>query len=710
MREARFACVLHGIFPGFRHRAHALTMSIMCGIAGIVAWEDRFGISRDLLRRMSAAIAHRGPDGDEISINHLQQASPENPQAGFAFRRLAILDLDPRAMQPMTDGRRTLVFNGEIYNFRELRDRLNQAAPGYAWQTTGDTEVLLRAFAVYGEKCVDHLNGMFAFAVWDAQDRSLFITRDRMGQKPLYFAVQCDSDAGQRDSDLSQRSIDAAHRDAGALPRESPTSPARAIAFASELPALFALPWIDRRINDDSLLNYLRFGWLPHGQTIYRGVQQLLPAHCMRITRAGVTTRKYFDESRSADSADDASGNGKNSAIPRRDRSSIVVATKKLLARAVQRQLISDVPLGCFLSGGIDSSIIASIMRKLVPANQPVMTFSIGFDDPRYDETQYALEVAKHLGTQHHQFIVHPSAAADLPAIAASFGEPFGDSSALPTYYLSRETRRHVKVALSGDGGDELFAGYDRYRALRLSANLRKFAPASALRLLAKITGKPTGHPKSAITRAKRFIASLQYPAARRYSNYLRLMEDDLIVRLLQKPPTSAQLTTDPIAEAYEQAREEKEIIPAAMSVDRAIYLPDDLLAKVDRASMLHALEVRSPFMDHELVAFAAGLKTNQLLSSHPKQLLREAFANDLPLNVFARKKMGFAIPIGHWLRTSLRPMLQDHLFAADSFASAYFNRAVIEQMIDDHQREKADHSQRLYALLMLELWWKSQS
>jgi asparagine synthase (glutamine-hydrolysing) len=314
--------------------------------------------------------------------------------------------------------------------------------------------------------------------------------------------------------------------------------------------------------------------------------------------------------------------------------------------------------------------------------------------------------VAAQLGTVHRQFIVRPDAATDLPALAAVFGEPFADSSALPTHYLARETRGYVKVALSGDGGDELFGGYDRYRALALTEALVGVWP-QALKALARMASVVPGvHGKSRGARLKRLLASVHEPPARRYASYVRLFDQSLMAELL-RPGFEAADSGAKLESLFELGLRARSLVPNALALDRIGYLPEDLLTKVDRASMLHALEVRSPFMDHELVEFAAGLTTHQLLRGGAKRMLREAFAGDLPAWVFKRKKMGFAVPIGDWFRGELRPMLRDHLFAADSFASGHFNLQVVQRLVDEHEQNRVDHSQRLYALLMLELWWR---
>jgi asparagine synthase (glutamine-hydrolysing) len=625
----------------------------MCGIAGVVAWHQRYQVARPALNAMAQRLAHRGPDGQDIYLNHEAEATLDHPQCGLAFRRLAILDPDPRAMQPMTDGSRHIVFNGEIYNFRELRAELDSHSPRMQWRTTGDTEVLLRAYRVWGESCVDHLNGMYAFAVWDEQVGSLFLARDRMGQKPLYVALAPDR---------------------------------RAVAFASELPALRLLDWPDWSVDTLALGQYLRFGYIPAPATIYKGVAKLPPAHTMICKGAELPeTRVYFDP------------NEFNPADTEKITSSEI---RRRTMKAVQRQLVSDVPLGCFLSGGADSSIIAAVMKSAAGPGQRVLSFAIGFDDPRYDESAHASAVADFLGTEHEQFTYRASAADDLPKLARVFGEPFGDSSALPVHFLSEQTARSVKVALSGDGGDELFGGYDRYRAMRISAIFQS-VPGVVRRIF---EGLPASHPKSGASKLKRFARALGLPAAERYASYVCLFPMNEMQELAPQIPVRPFLL-----DTYRGLHQTRDAVQSALATDRITYLPDDLLTKIDRASMLHGLEVRSPFLDHELVRAAAGLSTDQLLAGGRKRMLREAFAADLPPEVFSRRKMGFAIPIGEWLRDELCPMMHDLLNAADSFAADNFDKKKIAAMMRDHLDHRSDHSQQLYALMMLELWWREQ-
>lgn len=618
----------------------------MCGFAGKLAWDERYRTTPDALAAMSRAIAHRGPDGEGLWINHDGPISPDSPQIALAFRRLAVLDLDSRSMQPMhsSDDRFTLVFNGEIYNFRELRKQLENDL-AWEWKTTGDAEVLLASYARWGADCLKRLNGMFALAIWDSQEKKLFLARDRMGQKPLFVGFTTTG-----------------------------------FYFGSELGPIASEPFIENESTFDWLSEYLALGYTRRGS---RGLTiQLPPGHSMTIDstqseRSGLPIERYFDPNK------------------RSNRTVSTLIIRDAMERAVERQLVSDVPLGVFLSGGIDSSVIAFCARK----HGQIRTFSVGFDDDRYDETPFARQVADYLQTDHTELRVKPTVLDDLPKLVRAFGMPFADSSALPTFALCRETRKHVTVALSGDGGDELFGGYDRYVAMSMSRRLRLLKP------LASIARKNTGgHPKSRRTRAMRFLASLDRSPAHRYEGYLRIFDDDLLDELMiEHRPFRSD-----VVDVFESL-DFKSDVERAIATDRVTYLPDDLHTKVDRASMLVALEVRAPFMDHELVELAADLTESQLIHGGKKRMLREIFAGELPRSVFERPKMGFAVPIGEWFRTSLYDTLRDRLLASDSISRERFKIDVVERMLDEHRSSRRDHGQRLYALLVLEEWWKQQ-
>lgn len=638
----------------------------MCGLAGIICFDERLCVETRTLSAMLQEISHRGPDAQgrlDLSGQHFS--------ANLLHCRLSILDLDPRANQPMQDatGRFTIIFNGEIYNFRELRAELEKTLPQFQFRTTCDTEVIIAAYQAWGEKCVARFNGMFAFVIVDQDTRTVFAARDRMGQKPLYFAAVASD--GSILHPLDQNGMQ---------------RPIAAIAFASELDALFPIRWIKRQVRQEMLQSYLLWGYIPSPDTMYQGVYSLPPAHAMTIVLQQARAWRYFDPNQPA--------------APLRGETP-VDATRRLMIQAVRRQLIADVPVGCFLSGGIDSSIIAAAMRQVCEAGQEILTFSVGYKESRFDETPYAQAVADHLKTKHHKFIVEMNVLEDLPKVVRSFGQPFADSSALPTHYLARATREHVKVALSGDGGDELFGGYDRYRAMHISSSMH---PAIRQALsLPFWQWLPGAHPKSRVQRFKRFVRPLNWPPAQRYANYMELFEPRDVTALLGDGASESYEAY--LCAPYDALLAHRDPVQAATALDRLTYLPEDLLVKVDRCSMQYALEVRNPFMDHELVQFAAGLHTPELIGQESKTLLRKAFARDLPANHFDRPKMGFAIPIGDWFRGELRGFLRETLHASGSFAASHFNMKTVQRLLDEHDQGKRDHAQRLYALLVLELW-----
>lgn len=447
--------------------------------------------------------------------------------------------------------------------------------------------------------------------------------------------------------------------------------------------------------------SYLAWGYVPGRQSIHAGVGKLLPGHVQVISAHQNMCRRYFDP-------------GGTYALGGDDRwASAVTLTRQLMERAVEKRLVSDVPIGCLLSGGIDSSVVALHMARAMERDgRKLDTFSIAFDDPRYDESRYAEEVARHVGARHHAFRVSPQVAETLPKLARVFGEPFADSSAIPTHYLAEQTRRHVTVALSGDGGDEVFGGYERYVALRLVERARKL-PGPLRRLAAATAGRMReAHPKSRRSKLRRLAATLDESPGERYASYMRLFPHVLAARLLP-PGTVSRDEPGRVADRWFDAYlKGRDVVAAAAAVDRVTYLPGDLLVKADRSSMLHALELRTPYMDAELLRFASTLGESGLLEGNglrpaKKRLLRDAFATQLPPAVFRRAKMGFAVPVGDWFRGELRSMLHDTLLAQDSFAAGHLIVSGVRELLRAHDSGRVDHGQRLYALLMLELWWR---
>jgi len=639
----------------------------MCGICGILHRDRGRPVSRDVLRRMIARIRHRGPDD---AGTYVRGDSPPYPGAepptdrnvGLGIARLSIIDV-AGGHQPMAneDGTVWVVLNGEIYNFWELRNEL--AARGHIFRTRADTEVLPHLYEEHGASLVDRVRGMFAFALWDEREQRLLLARDRLGQKPLVY-----HDDGSR------------------------------LVFASELQALLEAPDIPRAVSPEALDLYLTYQYVPAPLTIFEGIRKLPPGHILsaspgetRIERTWEPPTALAEDIDADRCADDLRGR---------------------LTEAVRMRLISDVPLGAFLSGGIDSSIVVGLMAGL--RKEPVRTFSIGFGERKYDELAYARIAAKHFKTDHREFVVEPDAIGLLPQLVRHYGEPFADSSAIPTYYLAQRTREHVTVALSGDGGDEAFGGYQRYVAMRLGA-IYDALPDVARSAFEGVAGAlvrklPTAQPRTLGRRLRRLVEGLARPHAERYVEWIAyfkradregLYTDEFAARLGGHDP--ARFLADEFARVAAL-----DPVAATSRVDAVTYLPNDILVKVDIASMANSLEARSPFLDHEVMSFGLSLPTEikmGALGTSTKKLLRQTFADLLPPEIRARGKMGFGVPIAAWFRRQLRSYLQEILLSPECLARGYFREATVRRLVDEHVRERADHADRLWALLNLELW-----
>ena len=633
----------------------------MCGIVG-AAWTDPSrALPDDALTAMTRALVHRGPD---------EAGSYRDERAALGFRRLSIVDLEG-SHQPFSneDGTVWTVFNGEIYNFPALRRRLE--AKGHRLVSSGDTEVLVHLYEDEGPGFVKLLRGMFALAIWDARRRTLVLARDRLGQKPLVYRID-----GSR------------------------------IVFASELKALLALPEADvpRRLNPFALDRYLTYGYVPHPMTILEGVYKLPPAHVAVWHEGGFALDRYWEPDweleRDGDPADD------------------VARLRETLSEAVREQMVADVPLGAFLSGGVDSTIIVGLMQKA--SDRPVKTFSIGFNDPAFDESRYAEMAATHLGTEHHSFIVEPEAWATLPGLAHHFDEPFADSSALPTWHVARETRKHVTVALTGDAGDELFAGYDRYRAVAVAAALDRL-PGGTRRFL----GGPLARAlpasvkaKTRLRRVRRMLEGIGEPAESRYLRWVGLFDEpsraalyaDGFLAALDEAAARDPGGADPrsvLARAFAPAPR-RDPTTRAMIADLLTYLPCDLLTKVDIASMAHSLECRGPFLDHRVVELALAMPLRRKLrlrGGRSKVVLKQAFADLMPPAIRSRPKMGFGVPIDRWFRGELKDELRAVLLDPVALGRGWFRPEEVTRLINEHVNSQRDHAYKLWALLMLELW-----
>lgn len=618
----------------------------MCGIVGIVR-QGRAPVDGDEVDRMAGTLVHRGPDEGGRFVT---------AGAALGVRRLSIIDLRT-GTQPIAneDGSIWTVQNGEIYNFRALRVELE--AKGHVFRTRSDTECIVHAYEEYGDDCVRHLRGMFAFGVWDERAQRLLLARDRLGKKPLVYA-----------------------HIAGAL------------YFASELQALVLRDNVPRDIDLGALGDYLAYGYVPSPATIYQAIRKLPPGHRLVWEDGRVRVSRYWslEYQPKLQLAEDEA----------------LQQLEAKLDEAVRIRLVADVPIGALLSGGVDSSTVVALMARHVPQ---VKTFSIGFDEGAYDELAHARRVAERYSTDHHEFIVHADATTVLPTIVRHYGEPYADSSAIPTYYVTKLARQHVTVALNGDGGDEDFGGYDRYRAMTWSDAVHR-APGGALLLAAArlAAERLPPLPGSTVARARRFLSAAVLPAAARYARWMATLPAELLDELLADD-VREQVAVErsyAVERAYESGNG-LHPVDRAILTDVASYLPYDLLVKMDIASMANSLETRSPFLDHEVVEFTARLPTHLKLRGgrEQKYLLKRLARRLVPAENIERPKMGFGVPVGAWLRGSLREMAEDALLGRRSRERGYFRPEVVRRIWDEHRSGAQDRTYVLWTLLMLELW-----
>jgi asparagine synthase (glutamine-hydrolysing) len=626
----------------------------MCGIAGLVDLRGR-SVEPLLVRRLCDALAHRGPDDEGYFVSG---------PVGLGHRRLAILDL-VSGRQPISNEAGTVwvTFNGEIYNFQELRQVLERH--GHRFSTRSDTEVIVHGYEEWGVECVRRLRGMFAFGLWDARAKRLLLARDRVGKKPLFYAEVDDQ-----------------------------------WVFASELQALIQHPGLAREVDRTALDDYLTYGYVPAPKTIFKGVWKLPPAHYLTLDlkegRAAVRTERYWrleygpklklGEEEAADGLLEA------------------------LKEAVRLRLVADVPLGALLSGGTDSSLVVALMSELGAG--PVKTFSIGFDDGAFDELPYARVVARRFGTDHHELIVRPNVLDVLPTLVRHYGEPFADSSAIPTYYVARMTRERVKVALNGDGGDECLAGYNRYlgrwaadRYARLPAPVRRLALDPLGRLIPERASS-----RSRLGQARRVLQIAGEPASRQHLRWLGHFLPEA-KSALYTPELKASLG-DYQAERWllglwESAEQVcADPVDTPLAVDVQSYLPYDLLVKMDIATMASSLEARSPFLDHKVMEFCALLPGGYKLRRMTlKYLLKQAGRRLLPPEVLQRRKMGFRVPVESWMRSEWRPWVKDLLLSPQALKRGYFEPEALRQVVQAQLDGHGEQAFRLWNLVWLELW-----
>jgi asparagine synthase (glutamine-hydrolysing) len=620
----------------------------MCGIAGKLNKDSNKQVDPQVVRAMCQTISHRGPDDDGVYV--------DGP-VGIGMRRLSIIDL-AGGHQPLSneDGSVWIVFNGEIYNYRDLRPNLE--ARGHRFATNSDTEVMVHLYEEHGPEFVQHLRGMFAIAIWDKRNETLVLVRDRLGVKPLYYAA------------LGDR-----------------------LVFGSELKPLMT-EGVPRDIDRQALHEYLSYNYVPGPRTIFSAVKKLQPGHRLIARRGQVTVEPYWRPEPPKESA-------RGGVEP---VAHYVERLTELLKESIRYRLIADVPLGVFLSGGLDSSTVVAVMRQV--SSDPIKTFSIGFEDQSFNELPYAQLVARHFETEHHEFVVKPDAVDLVPKLVHFFDEPFADSSAVPSYYLSELARQHVTVALGGDGGDEVFAGYETYAAYKMASFYRGLSPRLTGMIPSLVARLPVSHKKISFDyKAKRFVQAALLPPERAHYAWKEVFSDEMKQSLYAETRGGLDDPYDVFARQFADC-EGAAMLSRLQYVDQRVYLADDILVKVDRTSMAHSLEAREPLLDHKLVEFAATIPPElQLRGLRKKYLLKRAMAHRLPGQILNRKKGGFNVPVPAWLRTDLRDYVRDVLSEKRLREQGFFHPAYVHQMIRDHADLRVDYSRNLWGLLIFALW-----
>ncbi len=632
----------------------------MCGIAGILDIKRK--PENHVILGMTGIMRHRGPDGEGIYI--------DGP-VGLGHRRLSIIDINTGA-QPMSneDGSVWITYNGEVYNFMELRNELESR--GHKFRTKSDTETIIHAYEQYGEDCVKKLRGMFAFCIWDAKKKSLFLARDRLGKKPLYYFY-----------DKSR------------------------FVFASEIKAVISDKRIKRELDLSAVSDYFTYQYIPFPKTIFKNIYKLPPGHFMTVQQqlpeqageVSINIRQYWDIEYNPDYS-----------VSEHDW---VDGLREKLLDAVKVRLISDVPLGAFLSGGLDSSSIVAFMSRVM--NQPVKTFSIGFEEADFSELEYARKIAKQYGTEHHEMIIKPDAIGLLPKLAWEFDEPFADSSVIPTYYVSKMARENVTVVLSGDGGDETFAGYSRYASACRFNNQMSLIPSLFRHIV--FGGISSLMPYG--MRGKGFLRHLTLTPFEYYKGMItqddhyfeELLDKDVMKKIISQSKSDNGFSgnNNGVLEQFYNRYPDADYLTKIQYLDTKTYLAEDILTKVDRASMLCSLETRAPLLDHELLEFAARIPAEyKIKNGCKKYIFKKAMSDSLPPDILNRNKMGFCTPLIHWFKKDLTGYAEDMLLGERCRNRGFFNVKFIESLISNHRLKYRDLSSHIWQLLFFEHWCRN--
>lgn len=627
----------------------------MCGICGIFHTDGK-PVETNLIEAMNQTMTHRGPDGQGIFTDG---------EVGLGHRRLSIIDLEA-GKQPMgnADGSVQVVFNGEIYNYLELKQELE--SKGYRFRTRSDTESVIYAYEAWGDRFVEKLRGMFAIGLWDSRNKKLILTRDRVGKKPLYY-----------------------YRDH------------QRIVFASELKAVIAAPNIPKELDFQALDAYLSFGYVPSPLCIFKHIRKLPPASIAVCDQNRFDIREYWHLDMSNPDTS-------------RSEESIIGELEAIFDESVKIRLMSDVPLGAFLSGGVDSSAVVASMSRLM-GNERVKTASIGFSEKKFNELEYAGIVAKHCNTDHSEYVVNPDALSILDKLVWHLDEPFADASFIPTYYVSQMARRKVTVALSGDGGDENFAGYiGRYSMNRFEDNIRQrilpIIREKCIARLAEIYPRKDNLPRP--LRLKHFLSNLSLPQEQAYFRDMSFYFQPEIKKMLYTPDTIRAIgdynAFDVLGKHFAETSS-SDPVTKTQYVDIKTYMTEDILVKVDRMSMANSLEVRAPILDHKFMEFVAKLPSSlKLKGKVSKYIFKKMNEDRLPHDILYRKKQGFSIPLSKWMRNDFKEFAYQRLFAEGAAVKSYFNRGYVQKMWEENIHQKQDHSVALWGLLMFEMWHKT--